>query len=464
MKKTLFRQMIISMLLFCIAICIAGYLVIELLFDDYYYDQQQQVLYSRTNEAARQIDEGGDVSVVIDSFDSEYGVSLHYANTAKGIFSGQNTHGMMGRQSVYSSMTADNVGKFFVTTSGQGMNESQWLSYLTELSDGALLLGRISYGSMDAVVGVVQQFFLYFGIASAAAFVLFAFFFSRSMSRPLHKLNDIAAGMGQLNFSLRYEGRRQDEIGQLGATLNTLMTQLESTIMQLKGELSKEKTLEKMRTQFTAQVSHELQTPLAVIKGYAEALSDNLYQTDEKPEAYQTLIDEADKISSMVDDLLDLSQIEAGAYVLSKEKFNFTAMIDRLYARYRTLFGGKRIDMKTTLGDEVLFFGDERRLEQAVGNVLSNAVKYARLSGHIGIALDKHDGTIRVAIENEGEPIDEKDLPHIFESYYRAQTAVKGTGLGLSISRHIIALHGGSITAANSKKGVLFEIRLPFES
>jgi signal transduction histidine kinase len=316
---------------------------------------------------------------------------------------------------------------------------------------------------MDAVVVLVQKFFLYFGIANAAVFVLFAFFFSRSMSRPLRELNAIAAEMGKLNFSLQYNGNRRDEIGQLGGTLNALMKRLENTISQLKGELSKEKTLEKMRTQFTAQVSHELQTPLSVIKGYAEALADNLYAGEEAEDAYRILVNEAEKLSSMVDDLLNLSQIEAGAYVLNKQKFSLQAMFNKLDGRYRVFADEKRIHLHINVPDDASCFGDEQRLEQAVNNILTNAMKHTPDDGNIFITLTQNEENIVITVENDGDPISKEDLPHIFESYYRGKSSARGTGLGLAITKHIITLHGGSITAANTKRGVLFEIILPLQ-
>ncbi len=457
MKKTLFRQMLAYMMLFCIVICAIGYVVIEFLFDSYYYAQQQRLLLLRTNEASVQIDMGADVDEIIEAFYGEYGVSLYYANQG-------GMHGMMGGQGIHNDMTQENIGRFFVTTSGigkgQGVEKSQWLSYLTQTQEGELLMGRVSYGSMDSVVALVQQFFVYFGIANAAAFVLFSYFFSKSMSRPLRELNAIATEMGRLNFSLHYDSTRCDEIGQLGSTLNSLMKRLENTITQLRGELSKEKTLEKMRTRFTAQVSHELQTPLSVIKGYAEALSDNLYAGEEASCVYPILVDEADKISNMVDDLLNLSRIEAGAYVLNKQKFSLSDMLSKLHERYLALTGGKCIHMQRE-SDNIEYFGDKLRMEQAVSNVLTNAVKHTPDNGKILMALLINDDSILVTIENDGGHIAEEDLPHIFESYYRGNTTAAGTGLGLAITHHIITLHGGTVTASNTERGVLFKIILP---
>lgn len=467
MKKTLFRQLITYMMLFCLVLCAICYAVIEFFFDDYYYAQQQEILRNRTHELAIQYDQNAIqvLEVMIDYYYSEYSMSVNLLDVNSKQMYGTFLHGM-GRQGIYSVMTYDNVGKFFVSTSAQGMGMGQdtsWLSYLTQTKDGNLLLSRISYTSMDSVVLMVQQFFLYFGIGITVAFVIFAFLFSKSMSRPLRKLNNIASEMGKLNFSMRYEGKRYDEIGQLGNTLNALTTKLENTIAQLTGELSKERTLEKMRTQFTAQVSHELQTPLSVIKGYSEALADNVYTGQEANNTYGILLNEADKISNMVNDLLDLSQMEAGAYVIRKQKFSLNALLQKTYDHYSALPSEKQFSIHLDIDypNNALYYGDPLRLEQAIRNILINAIKHVANNGTINIALSMQINTPHITIENEGELIATNDLPHIFDSYYQGITEKKGTGLGLAITRHIIKLHNGDIAARNTHNGVSFEIALP---
>ena len=360
MKRTLFRQMITYLLMFCIVLCAAGYAVIELLFGEYYVARQKETIQQSMDELVSRYNEGDieDIDTAIDYYDSEYGITVHFYDTLNNTLYGVSLQGQ-GRQGVFAAMSEENIGEFFVSTSGQGTGRGQgteWLSYLTQTDDGNLILGRISYASMDSAVAVVQQFLLWFGVAVAAAFILFAFFFSRSMSRPLKRLNAIAFEMGELNFSMRYDEKRRDEIGQLGSTLNALTTKLENTITQLKGELSKEKTLEKMRTQFTAQVSHELQTPLSVIKGYAEALADNIYETKEAAGVYSILVNEAQKISDMVSDLLDLSQMEAGAYVIKKQTFDLAALLRRIYERYSTLPNEKAFSIHLSAEDCCFIF------------------------------------------------------------------------------------------------------------
>lgn len=468
MRKTLFRQLIIYMMLFFIALCAVSYIVVEFYFDDYYYEQQRSALQSRTDELAAQYNDSGleAFETQIDYYYSEYGISLYFYDVRNDQLYSTSYQGM-GRQSVHSVMINENVGKFFVSSSSEGrgagnLKSTNWLSYLTETQDNNLLLGRISYESMNFVVALVQKFILYLGAAIAAAFALFAFFFSRSMSKPLRELNDIALKMGELDFAMRYTGKRSDEIGQLGETLNKLTTKLQNTIAQLKGELSKEKTLEKMRTQFTAQLSHELQTPLAVIKGYAEALVDKVYVGKEAENAYDILYAEAENISRMVDDLLDLSQMEAGAYVVRKKKFDIKTLIKKTYDRYNALPNERQfsISFEDSYPSEALYFGDPLRLEQVIRIILINAIKHVSTGGNINIMLSKTENISHISIENDGEHIAKSDLPHIFDSYYQGKAEEKGSGLGLAIAHHIIRLHDGEISVSNTSLGVKFVIDL----
>lgn len=467
MRRTLFRQLITYMMIFFFILCSACYAVIEFYFDDYYYAQKKEVLLGRTSELAAQYNENGisKLEVGIETYYSEYGISVNFLDVRSNQLYGVAMYGM-GKHNLAAIMKNENVGKFFISTSTGGMGMGQmtsWLSYLTQTKDGNLLLGRISYESMNAVVHIVQQFLLYFGIAIAATFIIFAFFFARSISRPLRKLNAIAHEMGNFNFSKKYEGGRIDEIGQLGNTLNGLTKKLENTINQLTGELSKEKTLEKMRTQFTAQVSHELQTPLAIIKGYAEALADNIYTRQETTGIYDILLDEAEKISNMVDDLLDLSQMEAGAYVIRKQKFSLYKLLNKMYEHYRTLPSKKpfNIHLHTHYPKDELWFGDPLRIEQAIRNLLMNAIKHVISGGNINITLLKTERQTHITIENEGEQIPPCDFQNIFDNFYQGKAAKKGTGLGLAITRHIIILHDGKITVRNNDNGVVFEVILP---
>jgi signal transduction histidine kinase len=452
------------MLLFGIILSAVSWLFIELFFDNYYYSQQKKLLITHSEQLVDEYSKSGfsNIQDLIEEFYLDHGMSVHFINTATGTVYGTDSQGS-GRQNMISTAKNAVIEEVFISTTGSANNPKDWLSYVIKTGDGNIVLSRISYTSMDSVVGLVQTFFLYFGILLGTIFIVFAYIFSKSMSKPLKELNKIAQKMGRLDFTLKYEGKRKDEIGTLGKTLNEITDQLENTISQLQGELSKERTLDKMKTQFTAQVSHELQTPLSVIKGYAEALSDEIYSGEEAPAVYKILLTETNKITSMVDDLLDLSQMESGAYIIRKSRFAIYSMLEKLFNRHKNLPYSKDFKMiiNSMCDRSFLYNGDEIRLEQAVRNILSNAIKHVDDNGIIRLNVDCK-GPLTISIFNSGGQIPEQELPFIFDSYYQGSNKRSGTGLGLAISSHIIELHGGTLNARNTGDGVQFTITLPY--
>ncbi len=464
MRKTLFRQFLLYMIIFGIAISGVSIVIIEFFFDDYYYLQQEKLLVSHTDVLAVEYNESGIAALqtLIDEYYLDLGMSVHFLDIENGMIYGTESPGF-GNQGLTHTITKSPVGEVFISTTGTQSNSKEWLSYIIKTNDENIIFARISYTSMDSVVGLVQQFFLIFGVVLAVIFIIFAYLFSKSMSHPLKELNSIAKKMGQLDFSLKYDGKRKDEIGMLGNTLNDITSKLENTISQLQGELSKERTLEKMRTQFTAQVSHELQTPLSVIKGYSEALADQIYSSEEASGIYDILLAEAEKISHMVDDLLDLSQMESGAYVIRKSDFSLVHLITRIFNKHKNLPAYKNFQMQLTIDypEEILYSGDTIRLEQAIRNILTNAIKHVSENGLIQVSLFLEDNKSILSVTNSGDPIPDDDITHIFDSYYQGRNNRGGTGLGLAISNHIVKLHGGSISTANTADGVLFTISLP---
>jgi signal transduction histidine kinase len=441
-----------------------SYLVIELFFDDYYYSRQTLVLKEKTLDLVDVLENSGlnDFLVMAEELKTERGMSIHLYSPRDNLLYGSDVQGS-GRQGLMDIFNTNESDTVFISSTGGQNSRLNWLTYVYETDGGYLVMSRISYSNMESVVGIVQQFFLLFGVFLALIFMFFAFFFSRSMSKPLRKLNEIAEGMARLDFTLKYTGTRKDEIGKLGQTLNLLTANLENTISQLRTELDKEKTLEKMRTGFTAQVSHELQTPLSVIRGYAEALADRIYETNETDEVYEIMLQETNRISRLVDDLLDLSQMESGAYVIRKKSFSLSELMDKLFQTHKRLPNTKafKFEFINECSKSTLFFGDPLRLEQALRNTIGNAIKYVSENGKIVFTLSEGQNSCIIKIFNSGSHIPEDDINEIFNSYYQGKNHKQGTGLGLAITRHIIELHGGTISAVNQEDGVELIIELP---
>jgi len=341
--------------------------------------------------------------------------------------------------------------------------DNEWITRSTPLQLGEpyLLTVKLDLRAFNQNLTIFNRLFLYMIAVGGLFALLSSIVLSFIVTRPLKELKKIAVSMENMNFSIRYEKGREDEIGQLGSTLNHMMDRLGTTISKLKAELQKEKRTDKLRREFVAQVSHELKTPIAIVSNYTEALLDGVADTKDEQDSYlNTIEDECRKMGHIINDLLDLSQMEAGTFKITKSQFNFKHLLDDLIGKYDHMTKGEyklktEIKMETAIMD-----GDELRIEQAISNLLSNAVKHTPHKGSIILSAAIENNMAHVKIENDGPPIDETLLPHIWDSFAKGADE-KGAGLGLSIAKNIIELHGGEYYVRNNEKSVVFGIRLP---
>ena len=347
-------------------------------------------------------------------------------------------------------------------------------TYGERLDNGVLVLVGIQVKAITDTVAIIKRIMMFVMIAAAIIAVDAAYLLSRNISVPLGRLNYIAKEIGRLNFDVRYEGKREDEIGNLGNTLNELSEKLEKNITGLKNELEKEKNMEHLRKQFIAQASHEMQTPIAIINSYMEAIEDGFVEDEEEKERYYEIIkDETNKMSKMVKSMLDLSQIESGTFTIKRAEFDIYGLLEPACEKFKILAEAQDVNFLHSEIPKNAFYvyGDEFRLEQVLTNFISNAYKHT-MSGKKTVLsfaeikeeemveppYSRYDQGIRISVWNEGEGINEEDLPYIWESFYKAKTLTgqKGTGLGLSISRSILQHHGYAFGAANVGDGVEF--------
>lgn len=311
---------------------------------------------------------------------------------------------------------------------------------------------------IEESVAISQQFSLYILIAAFFVAVLLSTLLSRTITRPLIKLNQVAAEMSQLNFEARWDEDSSDEIGQLGKTINYLTDKLKITFNELKQELMKEKDLEKMRKQFVARVSHELQTPIAIVGGYAEALQDKVFKdSEEEKEYFEIIHHEMNKMSNMVRDLLDLSQLESGSFNVKMEGFEILGLIENVISKFKLLHRDQNLHFNFNAKKEEYFvIGDEYRIEQVVSNLIQNAVNHCKTNGNIAVSVNQIEDKVEIQVFNEGNQIDEKDLPYIWESFYKAKDQKSGTGLGLAIVKNVLQIHKSEYGVYNQPEGVVF--------
>ncbi len=353
------------------------------------------------------------------------------------------------------------------------VGEASMYTFAERLSNGMLVLVAIRVESISEAVSVMKRMLMLVMLAACLIAFIAAYVISRNISRPLSNLNKIAREIGRLNFGIRYEGKRQDEIGDLGRTLNNLSDKLEKNIDGLQAELEKEKNLQSLRRQFTAQASHEMQTPIAIINSYLEAIEDGMVEDEAELEEYFKVIrEENDKMSTMVRSMLDISQIESGTFTIKREEFDIYGLLEPACEKFKTLAENQSIVFSH---DEIpqscfMVYGDEQRLEQVLANFISNAYKHAdggkvelnfkeiKEDDMVQLPRGRYKAGIRISVFNEGSSIREEDMPYIWESFYKANTNTgrKGTGLGLAISRSILQMHYYAYGAQNINGGVEF--------
>jgi two-component system phosphate regulon sensor histidine kinase PhoR len=225
--------------------------------------------------------------------------------------------------------------------------------------------------------------------------------------------------------------------------------------------------LERVRKDFVANVSHELRTPLTAIRGYAETLLDGAIDDDENNRRFlEKIRAHSIRLNNIASDLLALSELESGSSPADPEPLPVRAAVEAALRTVESEAAVRGVEVRARTLDDARVMGHKIRLEQALVNLMDNAVKFNRPGGQVAIDVHCENGAVRIAVEDTGIGIPSEDLPRIFERFYRVDKTrsreVGGTGLGLSIVRHAIERMNGTVTAESRLgKGSTFTITLP---
>ncbi|MBN2221851.1 MAG: HAMP domain-containing histidine kinase [Vallitaleaceae bacterium] len=388
-------------------------------------------------------------------------ISIYDKNTNMILYANrkfQYTEGVIIEEITYKDSTA------YVYETAYPVEGARWLIYFEQLENDKIAMLQIPVVAIDEAIQIIRDFFnILLFMAFIIAFML-SLVLSRNLTLPIKDLHKVATDIYNLQFHRKYLGKRQDEIGQLGDQLNHISSKLEETIRDLQIELAKKQKLDLLRRRFVAQVSHELQTPIAIISSYVEALSDGIVEEEETEYYFQVITDESEKMSKIIKDLLQLSQLEANTLSFHMEKLELKAYLHGLMSRYQLIIEKKelKLNFQDFSASESLFvMADSLRLEQGIGNIISNSIKHSK--SLINVSLTREQGRIILSIENDGEKIRDEDLPNIFESFYkgRSQSIKEGTGLGLAIASNIFQKHHMEYELKNTVAGVIFLLRIP---
>ncbi len=298
-------------------------------------------------------------------------------------------------------------------------------------------------------------------VAGTATGALLVF---RPTHRRLQALQESARAVGTGEVGVRAPETGGDEVTALAHAFNEMAGQLEQRTQALEA-------VGRTRRQLVADVSHELTTPLAAIRGYVETLSMPEMPLDEQSRArYLRIVsEETDRLEHIVGDLLDVARLEGGGGTLTVEDVSIDQLFERLRHRHEQVLDQKRITLETIQPAQGLTIrGDPNRLEQAVQNLVSNATRHTPAGGRIVVSAMHKDDGVMLAVEDTGPGIPPEHLPRVFDRFYKVDvsrtgtTLPSGSGLGLSIVRAIVERHGGTIAACNAPTGgARFEIWLP---
>ena len=281
------------------------------------------------------------------------------------------------------------------------------------------------------------------------------FFMGRFITKPIDKLNASAKCMAELDFSAPCDLVSTDEFGELSASLNTMADNLQQTLARLKSSLAERKEL-------VDSLSHEMKTPLGIIRAYAEGLQD---ETDEakKQKYVQVIVSEVERMNDLIVTLLDLSALESGAAQLNVTRFDFVDLVETVAGRLLVDVPDTDFDLQYELPEQKVYVQtDMKRMEQVLGNLIVNAKKNVFPGGVLRLELTENGGDLHFAIFNQGRPIPADNLPKIWTKFYRDSGAeYSGSGLGLSIVAQILSMQKLPYGAENLADGVRFYFSIP---
>ncbi len=340
------------------------------------------------------------------------------------------------------------------------------------LDDGSFCLLSTVLESIHNSSAIANRFMGYIGIVISLAGALFAMFLAGRLTKPIRELTEISARMKELDFSAKYKGNSRTEIAELGQNINELSEILERTISELKTantelreDIERKERTEEMRQEFLSGVTHELKTPLALIRGYAEGLAEGVADDPESTRFYtEVIIDEADKMNRIVTKLLSLNQLEYGDTQFSIVRFDIVGFIKGCLQNAGMLAEQKGISVRLQDRLPLDVWADEFWTEEVFVNYFSNAVNHCEGEKVIDIHFEEKENCVRVVVFNTGSPIPAESLPHIWEKFYKVDKArtreYGGSGVGLSIVKAIMEQMHQGYGAINYDNGVAFWFEL----
>lgn len=399
----------------------------KLIYDD------NQIFFSHTNAEVQILSANG--KVLFDSIGKTD--SLNLENINKDSFKKTNIVIWHGKN--------PNTGESLMSATGRIIDESgNAIGYLKLISSLEEANNAIYRTMLTLIIFTLI-------VALITAFV--SMIFSKSLVKPILELTEVAKQMLDGNYEVKANMWQDDEIGELAKTLNSMSEEI----------INKDQ----IKNDFISSVSHELRTPLTSIKGWAVVLKDA--KDDEKDlieDGLNIIENEVDRLTKMVEDLLDFSRYISGRITLDREIFNITKTCEDVAKQMRPRANNNKIELNVSLTDEiVLIYADENRIKQLLINLLDNAIKFTSENGWVKFQMYRETDEVIILVSDNGVGMSKEDLAHVKEKFYKGKHSKSHSGIGLSISDEITNLHNGKLEIFSEENiGTTIKVTLPIDN
>ena len=343
--------------------------------------------------------------------------------------------------------------------------EAYKISFADSTEAYILLLAK-NTNKESQVVLALQKTLPILSVAILLVSVIVAFFYTWYMTKPIKKISKLSKQMADMNFSGLCPTNRTDEIGVLSHSLNDLskklaaaLSDLQEANQKLQADIDMERRLEKQRVEFFAAASHELKTPITIIKGQLQGMLYQVGRYKDRETYLAQSLEITDTLGKMVQELLTISRLDTPGYTCKKSNLNLSNLINDRLTAFEDLFMQKDLTVEQSISPEVYILGDMQLLQKALDNLLGNAAAYSEAGNQIIVKLWEENEKVNLTIENTGAHIPDEAISKLFEPFYRIDQSrnrqTGGTGLGLYIVKTILNLHEAKIEVTNTLQGVI---------
>ena len=481
-KAKLFLTLSLTIILIIIFLIIVNNFALEKF---YLYSKEKTLksLYEQLNNYYNQSEEDENIEQELEkiSIKNNFDILLKDNNGINLYTTNKNFSSVLGNFSMSMINTGDILEKNDNFTIKKQRDVKNGLTYIMlsgNMDNGYFLYVRIPITSIQDSVTISNNFLLLIAGFTILIAAIMVSIISKKFTEPIMELNNIARKMSNLDFSQKYKvTNADDEINNLGKSINTMSDKLETTIKQLRSsnnelerDIEEKSKIDEMRKSFISDVSHELKTPIALIQGYSEGLLENVNTDDESRKFYaEVILDESNKMDRLVKQLLELMKLEYGKREFNDKEFNIVEVEQEVIRKSKVMLEEKNIEVQWENADEINVFADDFYIEQVITNYITNAIKNIKeVQGckliRISNQINKVTNKVCVKVFNTGDHIREEDLDRIWNRFYKVDESrnrsAGGTGIGLAFVKAIMNNYDNMYGVRNVDAGVEFYFEL----